>query len=248
MDITVHEDWQWVGNSFEVAFATTSDPRVLAIIQREDEFGGNPIDGDAYAPAFYFDNVITEAGSTFMDDESRHIAQRFREARRHFVNWHYRNAGQRRQMDYDTVAARYLRIFHDTVVAHADSSLQPGLRAWIFSTPTWREHVGGVGPDPLREDALAGDIEAWEAALGGDIFGVGWATNVGRVMDDGETPDPTDAPWTMSIECWGFLGEEHAKREALQFWDYGEEPHLEPLLDFDEPGFVEHTDRLADAS
>lgn len=251
MDITTNEDWQWADDEYEVAFATTSDPRVLAVIKREDEWGGDHIQDEGAAPAFYFDPEPTPAGTTFMDDASQSIAQRYLEARVFVVNARYGPGSQRLRAvwrDADEFVRRYLRIFHGTVFDRVRSTIDQGTEAVIFSTPTWREHIGGVAGDELRVDALGGDVEEWEAALSGNVFGVGWATNVGRVMDDGETPNPTEDPWTMSIECWGFLGEEYAKREALEFWKLGEPPHLEPLLDFDEPGFVEHSDRMADAS
>lgn len=240
MDITTNDDWQWVDGSYPgIAFATTSDPRVLAIIQREEDWGGGHIDGDAYAPAWYFDtwrNKINKAGSTFRDNASTRIMERLHEARTEF---------RHRRMHSD-VMERWLKIFHDTVFEQVKSSIDSETQVIILSTPTWREHVGGVAGDPLRKDALGEDVEAWEAALGGDIFGVGWATNVGRVMDQEEELNPTDGVWTVNLECWGFLGEQYAKDSAADF-EHGD-PDLDPMLDFDEPGFVEHSDRMADAS
>lgn len=246
MELITNDDWQWAGQDYKVAFATTSDPRVLAVIERENEYGGNHIGGDAYAPAFYIERgSVDEAGSTFTDDASRHIAERYAEARSRLVNWHYGRRGKY-QLDYERIVRRWLRIFHATTIDSASSSIDRGTEVTIFNTPTWREHIGGVGPDPLREDCLAGDQESWKAALDGEVFGVGWASNVGRVMDDGETPNPLDVAWTLSTEVWGFLGEEYAKREAAGF-EHGD-PDLDPMLDFDEPGFVEHSDRMAESA
>lgn len=237
MDITTNNDWQWAGDHYQVAFATTSDPRVLAVIEREDEYGGGHIDGDVYAPAFYFERGRkSAAGSTFMDHDSEEIAEVWATARYYFVNYHYRKAG-RRPLDYDTVTARYMRIFHNTTVAEVSSSIDRDSTVYIFNTPTWREHIGWTDeyaaqqPVDIRltDEVLAGDVDSWQAALDGDVYGIGWATNVGRVMHDDEEIDPRDVAWTMNIECWGFLGEEYAKEAAARF-ECGT-PDLEPMLD-----------------
>jgi len=244
MSITTNDDWTWVGDSYETAFATTSDPRVVAVIERENEWGGGRIDGDAYAPAFYGDAVT--AGSTFMDDESARIASAYYNARSYFVNWHYRRENRKR-LDYETVTRRYMRIFHDTTFAKARSSIEQGLEVVIFNTPTFRAHVG-LTEDP-GESTLTGEVHDWTAALGGDVFGVGFATNESRVIDEDEI-DLTDANWVTAIECGGYLGEDSAKESAAKFEDG--EPELPQLLDFppdlDEPGFREHTDLMAEAS
>ena len=80
MNITTNDDWTWVGGSYEIGFATTDDPRVVAVIQRDDERSADEtIDGDVYAPAFWYDRDrggFTRAGSTFMDAASEEIAER----------------------------------------------------------------------------------------------------------------------------------------------------------------------------
>lgn len=235
MDITTNDDWTWADSEQDVAYATTSDPRVLAVIERQAEWGGGHIDGDSYAPAWYYDtwrSEITEAGTPFRDDDSTRIMQRLLEARGEF----------RHRRLHSDVMERWLRIFHDTVFEQVKSTIDSDTQVIILSTPTWREHVGGVAGDPLRKDALGGDVESWEAALSGNVFGIGYALNEGRVIDDG--PIEFDA-WTMNIGVYGFLGEEYAKRAAADF-EY-ETPDLPELLNFEEPGFIEHTDRMANA-
>ncbi|AYB70199.1 hypothetical protein SEA_ONEIAGILLIAN_89 [Microbacterium phage OneinaGillian] len=236
MDITTNDDWQWVGSEYKTAYATTSDPRVLAVIERDDEWGGGHVDGDIYAPAWYFDTwrgEINEAGSTFRDDASTHIMERLLEARGRFRYAH----------KHSDVMERWLKIFHETVLEQVKSSIDRETQVVILSTPTWREHVGGVAGDPLRKDALGGDVEAWEAALSGNVYGIGYATNESRLMD-GDDID-FDA-WTVDIESYGYLGEEYAKRAASDF-EVGD-PGLPEMLPLgDEPGFIEHTDRIANA-
>ncbi|UDL15464.1 hypothetical protein SEA_PEPE25_89 [Microbacterium phage Pepe25] len=237
MDITTNDDWTWVDGESKTAFATTSDPRVLAVIEREDEWGGNHIDGDSYAPAWYFDTwreELTDAGSTFRDSASEHIMSRLADAR-------YRFRVNHKPFE---VVERWLRVFHGTVLEQVKSTIDRDTQVIILSTPTWREHVGGVAGDPLRKDALGEDVEAWQAALSGEVFGIGYATNESRLMDGDEID--LDA-WTVDIVSYGYLGEEYAKRSAAD-WEC-ERPELPEMLPLgDEPGFIEHTDRMANAS
>ena len=236
MDITTNDDWQF-DSDYKVAFATTSDPRVLAVIRNQsdqDGIGGAYIDGDAYAPAYYFEHGRKEAaGSTFRDDESERIAEAYSNACDYFVNQHYRHQG-RRQMDYARAIKRYMRIFWDTTFAEVSSSVIQGYTAVIFNTPTWREHVGWTdeyaasAEEDIRftDEMLEGEVSEWTAALNGDVFGVGWAILPERVMDE-EPIDYDD--FEEEIQCWSLLGEEYAKREAASF-TYGT-PSLPEMLD-----------------
>lgn len=221
MDISINNDWDWAGDDYKIAFASTSDPRVVAVIQREEEYGGGHIDGDCYAPAFYFDsNHPSHAGSTFMDSESEAIARAYENAHGYFVNRHYRHGG--RQMDYDKVTARYMRIFHETHVESYDSSIDRNLTVYVFNTPTWREHVGFTG------GIVAVDKEDWQAAIDGDAYGTGYAVYEERVTDE-EPIDLLDGNWDIEITCWQMLGEDYAKGECFSY----ETPTLPTLLDFE---------------
>lgn len=237
MDITTNNDWTFVGDDYKVAFATTSDPRVLAVIRNQsdqDGVGGAYIDGDCYAPAFYFERGRKDtAGSTFMDSESERIAEAYSNARDYFVNQHYRHAG-RRQMDYSRALERYMRIFWDTTFVEQSSSVIRGMEVTIFNTPTWREHIGwtdeyaATQPEDIRfTTILDGERKEWEGALDGDVFGIGWAVNEARRLDDGEI-DYDD--FEESIEVWSFIGEDYAKESAARF--DGGTPTLQPMLDF----------------
>lgn len=222
MSITTNDDWSIDGDGRR-QYATTSDPRVLAVIEREDGYGGGRIDGDVYAPAFYINHGRpTAAGATFMDDASEEIAEHYANARSYFVNRHYIKGG--RQMDYDTTAKRYLRIFHNTTIATVSSSIEPGYETTILNTPSWREHVG---LDSYDEHTLDGDVESWRAAMDGEVYGVGYAVN-----EDGTDPDEeVDLDeWDVTIECWGYLGETYAQNAAASF-ENGE-PELRSI---DEP-------------
>lgn len=135
MDLQVTSDWTF-DSDYKRGFARTSDPRVLAVVEREDEYGGGHIDGDAYAPAFYWDRnhggIESTAGSTFMDDESKAIMDRLVEARGRFYDNRQKWA----------VVERYLRVFHGTTMAQVSSTIDRDAQVVILNTPTWREHVG----------------------------------------------------------------------------------------------------------
>ena len=249
-------------------WAETDDPRVLVVIERENEWGGGHIDGDVYAPAFYWDRgrgrADTEAGSTFMDDESRRIFEVLIDARDRF----------RHKRMHSDVWERWAWIYLGTTFEQVSSSMDRDTQVVILNTPTWRKHVGmddsainrfevnsvtGPGQGHIKEivdatadaearrihlashtdegrritavervTALAGDVAEWTAALDGDVWGIGYATNEGRRLPDDEAIDLTDGSWDIQIECWGFLGEDYAKSEAIGM-EYGS-PSLPEML------------------
>ena len=228
MDIQVTSDWTF-DSDYKRGYARTSDPRVLAVVEREEEYGGGHIDGDAYAPAFYWDRrnggIESEAGSTFMDDESKHIAERIVAARDHF---------QWKRMPWATVE-RYARIFHGTTMEQVTSTIDRDAQVFILNTPTWREHIGWTDEYAAQQDEdirltpamLEGEVREWQGALDGEVFGIGWATLEERRLEDDEDID-LDA-WDIEIQCWGFIGEDYAQESAAR-WDAGT-PDLPPMLD-----------------
>lgn len=253
-------------------WAETNDPRVLLVIQRDNEYGGGHIDGDVYAPAFYWDRQWgrkeSEAGSTFMDDESKRILEVLIEGRSRFQHKHI----------HSDVWERWAWIFHGTTFEQVSSSIDRDAQVVILNTPSWRKHVGmdddainrfevnsvtGPGQAHIEETvtatteaearrihleshpdegrfittvkrvtALSGDVHDWTAALDGDVYGVGWATNEARRLPDDEPIDLVDGSWDINIECWGFLGEEYAKQTAID-GDYGG-PVLPEMLPIEE--------------
>lgn len=228
MDIKVTSDWTF-DSDYKRGFARTSDPRVLAVIERDGEYGGGHIDGDAYAPAFYWDRrnggIAGTACSTFMDDESRHIAERIVEARDRFMYV---------RMPWATVE-RFARVFHGTTMAQVSSTIDRDAQVVILNTPTWREHVGigeyapvvtTTSEERSAIDYLAGDVKEWQGALDGEVFGIGWATLEERRLEDDEEID-LDA-WDIEIQVWGYIGEEYAQESAARF-DAGT-PNLPEML------------------
>lgn len=246
MDITTNDDWTWVGGDFRVAYATTSDPRVVAVIERDDDTSiGSVFDGDAI-PGIYGIEYIGEYRTNPLGGYGgdKKLAQHIVDARSRFqYAAGYRYNGLSGEMVTKSLAMlrRWAWIFHGTAfeIFHEN-----GEEFLVLNSLEFREHIGwgDCTQEDAQESANGTSLEV-SKALYGDVFGVGWATNVGRVMDDEAPIDPTDAAWTMNMECWGHVGEEYAQEVAARF-DYGT-PDLEPMLDFDEPGFIEHTDRMA---
>ncbi len=201
MDITTNNDWTNVGDDYQVQYATTSDPRVIAVIRNQSEMdgiGGEYIDGDAYAPAFYFEHGRKDAaGSTFMDSASEEIAEAYSNARDYFVNQHYRYSDRRRQMDYERALTRYMWIFHQTTFIEVTSTVMQGLSVTVFNTPTYREHVGatdelinsfivnsvtGPGQNHVIENVPAStEAEAREAHLANHADAGRYITHIERV-------------------------------------------------------------------
>jgi len=107
------------------------------------------------------------------DDESDELAERSTTARSSCVNWHYSHPGHR-QLDYERMLARWLRIFHDATAETVDSTVHQGYSALILNTPSWREHVGATEPTTWRVTSVTApgqgfretthDVETAEAA------------------------------------------------------------------------------------
>ena len=203
-------------DDYRAEYAETPDPRVLAIIRRDEE--PTAPDGDALAPAYFLDgSTATRAGDVFHDADSDRAAEAYVNALDVF--WDRRNR--------EEIAARYLRIVHGVTALHdLAGGYQNAHRVLIFDTPSYREHVGGIaGADPL-----SGECDEWQAFLDGEVYGIGYAVNEGRVTAE-EPVDFENGEWLEEIECWGFYGAEYARESAAGF-EHGE-PELAPLLDAD---------------
>lgn len=203
-------------NGYSLAYAETADPRILAVIQLDQE--PSAPDGDGLAPAYWLDYRagwnVERAGGVYHDEQSDRAAAAYTEALEHFY-------GRR---DREAIAARYLRIFHG-ITALEMLSDGSGTRLMIFDTPSYREHTGM----PLTlADPLQGEREEWRAYLDGDVYGIGYAVNPERVT--AETPvGDVWGDFDVQIECWGFYGRDYAEESAARF-DYGQ-PELAPLMD-----------------
>lgn len=204
------ETWTWTWDrDYDRAYAKTDDPRLLAVIERDPD----PLapDGDGFAPAYRFDDMSHMSG-TFEDDD---VAEA------------YVRAVQEWGQD-DARVPRYLRAFYGVLGYEiVRSSIYWSYKVIIFDTVAHREHVGAPMTLP-SEDYLVGDVDTWQAYLDDEVYGIGWAVNPSRVMDNGEPIDLDDDTWEVELECWGYYGRDWAQEAALQF-EAGE-PYLEPLL------------------
>ena len=214
-------DWTW-NDDYSRAYLPTSDPRVLAVIERDTD--AIAPDGDAYAPALivygWGNEHLRRATETSVREPVD--AGILADAMFHFGD-HVSELGSG-----DTLTERYLRIFHDTHVATVSSTIDRYSNVVILDTPAHREAMGTPATFPT-EDYLRGDVEAWQAYLDGDVYGIGYAVNEARVLDDGEPIDLDE--WDVTIECWGLYGDDCAMSEAVDF-PYGG-PRLDPLIPFD---------------
>ena len=243
---------------YRLAYAETDDPRVLALVYRDDD--AHAPDGDAYAPAYWYDpsrytHRAAPAGDTYRDDDAFHAVTRALDAFGHPHN-------------PSDPAARYLRIFHGIRFQAIHSTLQQGGDSLIIiDSPAYRAHVGNPIPLPLpttpdpRDDwhpsTLDGDAADWQAYLDGDVYGIGYAYNPNRTLANADTlPDADDlaeavhsgaieldlaldldednvTTWHLDLTCWGFYGENYAKEESLSE-AVASVPNLPALLDVPE--------------
>ncbi|MDF2990290.1 MAG: hypothetical protein K0S37_804 [Microbacterium sp.] len=204
---------------YRTQWTPTADPRIVAVIETQDDPSA-PY-GDALCPAYSLEYAyaysVAQVGDTFADAASADIANAYARARTHAAH------GDARR-DAHAFAARYLRVFHDSRVLELDTRGNGGGdRVILLDTPTYRAHVGrdthptGATIHRTWTDAelFAGEAAEWRAYMSGDVFGVGYAVLSERVTE--ETPVPDDlSGWDVTIECWGFYGETHARESAAE--------------------------------
>lgn len=225
------QQWQY-DDTYEQAYAPTDDPRVFAVIERDD-YPDAP-DGDAYAPAFQIDypHRPDAIRSTYQDAEAQAIADAYQDVHAYAVNDQYRydngrTVRQRTKVssDPDEFVRRYLRIFHDAVVQRVWNG---GDSVLIVNSPGWREHIG-IPVDIISKDTIEGDALTWAAYIDGEVYSIGYAVNEHRVLADGDVNPLTDDGWETEIVCSGFYGEDYAKQEAFEM-QY-DSPNLPEMLD-----------------
>lgn len=242
-----NDDWQWSSDFYDLAYATTDDPRVVTVIRRdEDHRISELLDGDVIVPIYSIEYIgqyrATHQGG-FDDDE---FAARLLDARSRFqYAAGYRYSG----LSYDMIAKsmkmmrRWARVFHDAVFTF----FTHGGDEWVvFSNDVFQRHVGEKFDREKEERVVAATVEEVENVLDGNVYGIGYAVNTGRVLGDDEPIDLDDPNWVTDIECWGFIGEEYAKGEAADF--AAGEPMLDPMLEMPSLHEPDHTDRMAEMS
>lgn len=217
MHIITCDDWtEHASGGWEYEWAPTSDPRVLAVIQRDEHAEISELyDGDAINPIIYVEHVH---GLRFnhvagYDGGEAELMQRA------YDEW-----------GWDGTARRWLWIFHGIAADNAPGGYDRSGN-WIVATSReFREHVG-ITEEPATYDEALEDVAAirddLSNALDGYVYGIGWAVNESHRLHDDEDIDLDDG-WEIDIQCWGFVGEDYAKAEAASFADGN--PRLPEML------------------
>lgn len=218
--LTITGPWEW-DSEYRCKFAPTSDPRVVAVIERDSE--PSAPDGDVYAPAYRatptyaWSPTRPTLAAGYDAPDALDILAAFQRADGRL--------GENRGWTPETVD-RYLRIFHGAAVRVIPTRrYRNDEPIVVLDTPAWREHVGiEGGPDKSHLDGDISELTNW---LDGDVFGIGYGVYVERVIDTGGSLDIED--YEITIECWGFYGEDYAIESAAAF-EYGA-PDLPTMLD-----------------
>ena len=221
MSIKVTGTWD-NNEDYTTYYAQTDDPRVLAVIVRDDDATFERcLDGDAILPTFMIDRDTPSHVGGY--DEDTELAQRIIEARDRFQY----AAGYR----YDEALARWAWVFHGTTLNRGHYGYNYAYDILVLNTPGFREHIGHAEPQTRDEAQKWVDSMTSEIAniADGDVYGIGWATFEERVLEDGEPIDLDD--WNIEAQCWGFVGEEYAKESAAR-WEAGA-PELPAMLPID---------------
>ena len=197
-------DFTW-NDDYTMAWAPTSDPRVAAVIQR-DEFAQL---ADCDAPTLLIHGYGSRAQFTDAGESDNGARIGWIEA---YGRW-----GK-------SFADRFVSVFYGTTIHHLSSSIDQYAWAIVFDSPEWRADYGIELDAELSRDDIAGDIAAY---LNGDVYAIGYAVIESRVTD--ELPFDIDAA-EVTIESYGYFGNDYAMRAALDF-ECGS-PELETLIDW----------------
>lgn len=224
--------FDWTDADDDVEYAPTNDPRIVAIIKRDDYATFNEtLDGDAINPTYIIERGRVEHTGGYADDE--HLAQRIVDAHERFTYAAgYRNNGLSYAMieRANTLLARWAWVFHGTTFNRGHYGYSNAYEILIMSTPDFRAHVGM--PDDCDQATAQADADALTsevaAVADGEVWAIGYATNPGRVLGD-EPIDLADGDWDVQPEVWGFVGTDYARQSAAAF-EAGT-PNLPPMLD-----------------
>ena len=225
MSINVTSPWVF-DSDYKCAYAETTDPRVLAVIERDNDASFSQcLDGDAIFPTYMVESGRVRHIGGF--DGDLDFANRVVEARDRFqyaAGYRYDGLRIEHVTKADEMLTRWAWIFHGTTLNRGHYGYNYAYDILVLNTPGFREHIGHEEPQEFV-DSMADEIEH---IADGDVYGIGWATFEERVLDDGEPIDLDD--WNIDIQCWGFVGEEYAKQSAAS-WEAGA-PELHTMLTF----------------
>lgn len=209
-------DWNW-SDDYRHAWSETDDPRVFAVITQDDDLSATDLlDMCELDPVILGYEYGSRASLTIVNHwhgagnacaELYILAEHFVRAREHF--------GDGDRLD------RWVRLYLNRVPVFVSSSVDRYSWAVVLPTP---EDAAKRTRD--SEDAT---VEAVQAVLDDEVFGAGAAVLPDRVAPrEVEAAEVIDA---AEMECWGYVGEDYAKDEALGFasWVAARLPEFLPL-------------------
>lgn len=200
----------WTPNSDDtMEFAPTDDPRVFATLTL-DPAPFTP--DDCGTPT-----TITGSGWSIQPDAALHTCGCTNADETFDVDTvldalgHYGETPQELG-NPESLTVRYLRAFHGVLRVEFARS-QVDQYAWVatFVTGAWCDHVGLAHDSTQVTDAsILGD---WRDYMDGEVYAVGYAVNVDRVMHDGLiVVDDLEITWDYG----GVYGRENAESMALE--------------------------------
>lgn len=215
--LSLHSDFTFVGDNYKLAYRETDDPRLVVLVERDENVTlAQAFDGDALLPVYsrgYRDSGRLTFEGGYEDDE---VAEAWTRAYQH--RW---------ARDGVEFADRFVRAFYGAEVEHVEGGYRPDFECVVFDTSNFRAHIEDPrGVDRSRESvkSMADEVRN---VLDGDVYGIGYAVNAGRVTDETPVAECWD-DFDQNIECWGFIGDEYAATAAADF-EMGR-PELHPLL------------------
>ena len=197
-------DFNWDSN-YQRGWVRTSDPRVIAVIERDDSPGEPECCGNSLVRVTRdrWAEPRMEALECCQWCPESALADAYVQAFEHYkhrLDYGYLSVNA----DLSTLTLRYMRMFHGvTSIASEESD------------PSWSGSTEILGLNTADRTMYLGE---WRAYFDGDVYGVGYLVDeswVGEVNDDVIEARLSEA----EMECWGHYGEEWAIESALSM-DY----------------------------
>lgn len=180
--------WEWADN-YARAYCEGDDPRIIALIEHEEYINENPTEwcGQHAIVRCDWSWRNLEASGCQGSDCADSWGAQVTEAFVRAVN----------EFGDEDWAERYLRIFWDAEVHVLGSYVDRYSNVIIF----------------VKSDGTeSADRETMQAWLDGEVYGIGYAVKLDRA-DHSEDIDLSE--WEVTMDSWGYFGEDYAKEMAL---------------------------------
>ena len=185
--------WTQVGDDYTLAYCEGDDPRIVAVIERGEYVDDNPTEwcGEHAIIRYGWSwRGLTARGCQCADCADSWGAK--------VTEAFIRAVDEFGDPDW---AERYLSIFWDAEVHVQGSYIDRHSNVIIF--------VRGDGTASASRETM----QAW---LDGEVYGIGYAIKLDR-SDHNEDIDLSE--WEVTMDSWGYFGEEYAKEMALPLAD-----------------------------